>query len=75
MRHCNRLSGEAIPGGVQGQMGLWAAWSIEVSLPTAGGWNQITFKVPPNPKHSVILFLLFGPLKSHKFKGAAQDLQ
>jgi len=29
MRHCNRLSGEAIPGGVQGQMGLWAAWSSE----------------------------------------------
>lgn len=74
MRNWNRLPGEANPRGVQGQTGLWVAWSREVSLSMAGGWNQIIFKVPSNPKYFVILFLLFGPLKSHKLKGATQDL-
>lgn len=26
-----------------------------MSLPTAGGWNWVTLKVPSNPKHSIIL--------------------
>ena len=26
-----------------------------MSLPMAGGWNWMSFKVPPNPNHSVIL--------------------
>jgi len=27
----------------------------EVSLPIAGGWNQVILKVPSNPNHSVLL--------------------
>jgi len=27
----------------------------EVSLPKAGGWSQMIFKVPSSPNHSVIL--------------------
>jgi len=27
----------------------------EVSLPIAGGWNQVILKVPSNPNHSMIL--------------------
>jgi len=27
----------------------------EVSLPIAGGWDRVSFKVPSNPNHSVIL--------------------
>ena len=54
-----RSCGCPIPGGVQGQAG-WdgalgnLAW-WEVSLPMAGGWNQMVLKVLSNPNHSVIL--------------------
>ena len=36
--------------GALGNLGWW-----EVSLPMAGGWNWVGFKVLPNPNHSVIL--------------------
>ena len=28
----------------------------EVSLPIAGGWNQVVLEVPSNPNHSTILW-------------------
>jgi len=39
-----------------GWMGLWATWSSG-GCPCSwqGGWNQMIFKVPSNPYHSMIL--------------------
>ena len=36
--------------GAGSNLGWW-----EVSLPVAGGWNWMVFKVPSNPNHSTIL--------------------
>lgn len=35
-------------------LGIVSDW--EVSLPTAGGWDWMLFKIPSNPNHSGILF-------------------
>ena len=37
---------------LDGALGNLVWW--EVSLAMAGGWNQMDFKVPSNPNHSVI---------------------
>jgi len=41
------------------QARLDGAWSTlgwwKESLPTAGGWNEMVYKVPSNPTYSVIL--------------------
>lgn len=42
-------------------MGLWAnlvEW--EVSLPRAGGWSQMIYRIPSNLKHSMILLFCRG---------------
>jgi len=53
-----RSCGCPLPGSVQGQVG----WSSEhpglvegVPAHGRGVWNQMIFKVPSNPNHSVIL--------------------
>ena len=56
-----RSCGCLIPGGVQGHTGL--GWGSEqpglvAGNPWQGVWNQMIFKVPSNPSHSVILWLL-----------------
>ena len=46
------------PGAAQDQVG-WALGSLiwwVAALPTARGWDQMTFEVPSDPSHSVILF-------------------
>lgn len=61
MRHWHRLPREAVHApslevykarldGALSSLGWW-----DVSLPMAGGWNQMVFKVPSNPNQSVIL--------------------
>ena len=61
VRHWHRLPREAVDApslgvfkarldGALGNLGWW-----EVSLPMAGEWNWMGFKVPSNTKHSVIL--------------------
>ena len=36
--------------GAGSTLGWW-----KLSLPMAGGWNEMVYKVPSNPNHSVIL--------------------
>ena len=61
VRDWNRLPREAVAApslaglkarldGAGSNLGWW-----EVSLLMAGGWNQMIFKVPSSPKHSMIL--------------------
>jgi len=38
-------------GGALSNLGWW-----KMSLLTAGVWNQVSFKVPSNPNHSVVLY-------------------
>ena len=44
---------DVLRGRVNEALGNLVWW--EVSLPMAGGWNWMSFKVPSNPNHSVIL--------------------
>jgi len=37
-------------------MELWAPWSSRCPCSWQGGWNQMIFKVPSNPNHSMILW-------------------
>ena len=40
-----------------GWMGLWAAWSSRrCPCSLQGGWNEMVYKVPSNPNHSIILW-------------------
>jgi len=61
VKHWPRLSREAVAApslagfkarldGALSNLGWW-----EMSLLMAGDWNQMSFKVPSNPNHSVIL--------------------
>ena len=61
VRHWHRLPRAAVDApslevlkarldGALGSLGWW-----EVSLPMAGDWNWVVFRVPSNPNHSVIL--------------------
>ena len=60
VKHRNRLpreavdvpSLEAITSRLDGAVSS-LVWR-EVSLPIAGGWNEMIFKVPLNPNHSMI---------------------
>ena len=52
-----RSCGCPIPGGIQGQVG-WGFGQPDLlggSPAHEGGWNQMTFKDPSNPKYSMIL--------------------
>jgi len=43
-----------------GWMGLWATWSSgRCPCWWQGGWNQMMFKIPSNPNHSMILWFFF----------------
>ena len=61
VRHWNRLPGEAVAAPslavskarLDGALSNLVWW--EMSLLMAGGWNQMSFKVPSNPTHSMIL--------------------
>ena len=64
VRHWHRLPREAVgapslevfKARLDGALGNLVWW--EVSLPMAGGWNWMVFKVPSNPNHSIIYYLL-----------------
>jgi len=45
--------------GALSTLGWWKG-----SLPVEGDWNEMIFKVPSNPKHSVILLSIVVKLKS-----------
>ena len=51
MRLCPSL--EALKARLDGAVSNLVCW--EVSLPTAGGWDQMILKVPSNPNRSMIL--------------------
>ena len=61
VRHWHRLPREAVDAPspevfnarLDGALGNLVWW--EVSLPMAGGWNWVIFKVPSNTNHSEIL--------------------
>lgn len=42
-----------------------------MSLPVAGEWNQMIFKVPANPDHSVMIFSSWGIITLHVHVPAA----
>lgn len=44
---------EVLKARLDGALGSLVWW--DVSLPMAGGWDWVVFKVPSNPKHSLIL--------------------
>ena len=44
---------EVFKARLDGALGSLVWW--EVSLPMAGGWHWVVFKVPSNPNHSVTL--------------------
>jgi len=62
VKHWHRLPREAVAApslavfkarmdGALSTLGWW-----KMSLPMARGWNQMIFKVPSNPNHSMILY-------------------
>ena len=61
VKHWNRLPTEAVAApslavfkaGLDGALSNLVWW--KVSLPMAGGWNQVIFKVPSNPNHFMVL--------------------
>ena len=71
VRHWNRLPNEAVDAPsleafkarLDGAVSNLVWW--EVSLPIAGGWNEVISKVPSNPNHSMILCFAGTPLVSH----------
>jgi len=50
-----RSCGCPLPGSIQGQVG-WGSEQpgLVEGVPAQGGWNQMIFKVPSNPNHSMI---------------------
>jgi len=58
VRHWNRLPSEVVDAPflevckamLDGSLGSRIYW--ELSLPMAGGWNSVNFKVPSSPNHS-----------------------
>jgi len=48
-----RSCGCSLPGSVQGQAGQ----DLEQPGLVEGGWNQVNFKVPSNPNHSILMFI------------------
>ena len=61
VRHWPRLPRETVDASyltvfkarLDGTLSTLVWW--KVSLPMAGAWNWMIYKVPPNPNHSVIL--------------------
>ena len=68
VRHRHRLPREAVAAPSlavlrPGWMELWATWSSgRCPCSWQGGWNQMIFKVPSNPYHS--MFLYYGATES-----------
>ena len=61
VRHWSRLPSEAVDvpslGALQARLDGAVSnlgWR-EVSLPIAGGWNEVVLKVPSNPNHPMVL--------------------
>lgn len=60
LKKSGRLSGLK-PETVIGQEGWKQPWGV-TSLPLAGSWDWMVFKVPPNPNQSVVLWNSWGCL-------------